>query len=46
MSKKSTLKASMKRQVDLVARYGGEEFVVVLSNTNVEGADSRYPKPT
>ena len=28
----------MKRQVDFVARYGGEEFVVVLSNTDVDGA--------
>ncbi|WP_071188315.1 PAS domain S-box protein [Trichormus sp. NMC-1] len=26
------------RPADLVARYGGEEFVVILSNTNVEGA--------
>ncbi len=32
------LKNSLKRQVDFVARYGGEEFVVVLSNTNPEGA--------
>ena len=28
----------MKRQGDLVARYGGEEFVVVLPNTDAEGA--------
>ena len=26
------------RPTDLVARYGGEEFVVVLPNTNLEGA--------
>ncbi|MFM2063823.1 MAG: hypothetical protein RLZZ507_3494 [Cyanobacteriota bacterium] len=26
------------RPADLVARYGGEEFVVILANTNVEGA--------
>ncbi|MBD2293771.1 diguanylate cyclase [Anabaena sphaerica FACHB-251] len=26
------------RQADLVARYGGEEFVVILPNTNIEGA--------
>jgi diguanylate cyclase (GGDEF)-like protein len=26
------------RPTDLVARYGGEEFVVILSNTNTEGA--------
>jgi diguanylate cyclase (GGDEF)-like protein len=34
----AALKNSMKRQVDFVARYGGEEFVVILSNTDVEGA--------
>lgn len=34
----ASLKNSMKRQVDFVARYGGEEFVVVLSNTDIEGA--------
>lgn len=34
----TTLKDSLKRQVDFVARYGGEEFVVVLSNTQLEGA--------
>jgi diguanylate cyclase (GGDEF)-like protein len=28
----------VKRPADLVARYGGEEFVVILPNTNVEGA--------
>jgi diguanylate cyclase (GGDEF)-like protein len=27
-----------KRPADLVARYGGEEFVVMLSNTDLEGA--------
>ncbi|WP_017296304.1 diguanylate cyclase domain-containing protein [Geminocystis herdmanii] len=27
-----------KRSGDLVARYGGEEFVVILPNTNTEGA--------
>lgn len=26
------------RQVDVVARYGGEEFVVLLPNTDIEGA--------
>ena len=26
------------RPTDLVARYGGEEFVVILSNTDIEGA--------
>ena len=34
----TALKNSLKRQVDFVARYGGEEFVVVLSNTDVDGA--------
>jgi diguanylate cyclase (GGDEF)-like protein/putative nucleotidyltransferase with HDIG domain len=33
----STLAAEA-RAVDIVARYGGEEFVVVLPNTEVEGA--------
>ena len=28
----------VKRPADLVARYGGEEFVVILPNTNTEGA--------
>ena len=28
----------VRRSTDLVARYGGEEFVVILPNTNVEGA--------
>ncbi|PZU98923.1 MAG: diguanylate cyclase response regulator [Pseudanabaena sp.] len=27
-----------KRSTDLVARYGGEEFVVILSNTDTQGA--------
>lgn len=34
----TSLKDTLKRQVDFVARYGGEEFVVVLPNTHVEGA--------
>jgi diguanylate cyclase (GGDEF)-like protein len=29
---------AVRRPGDLVARYGGEEFVVVLPNTNVQGA--------
>lgn len=29
---------AVKRQTDLVARYGGEEFVVILPNTNLDGA--------
>lgn len=32
------LNNSIKRPTDLVARYGGEEFVVILSNTNIDGA--------
>ncbi|HBV87711.1 MAG TPA: diguanylate cyclase [Desulfosporosinus sp.] len=34
----SSLKNSLKRPSDFVARYGGEEFVVVLPNTDIEGA--------
>jgi len=32
------MQQATKRPTDFVARYGGEEFVVVLSNTNLEGA--------
>lgn len=32
------LKATLKRPSDMVARYGGEEFVVLLQNTDKEGA--------
>src|SRR5919202_918521 len=32
------MKRAVKRPADLVARYGGEEFVVILPNTNGEGA--------
>jgi diguanylate cyclase (GGDEF)-like protein/PAS domain S-box-containing protein len=28
----------MRRPADLVARYGGEEFIIILPNTNAEGA--------
>ncbi|ELS01563.1 diguanylate cyclase (GGDEF) domain-containing protein [Xenococcus sp. PCC 7305] len=33
-------KQAVKRPADLVARYGGEEFVVVLPNTDFEGASA------
>ncbi len=33
-----TLKSFIKREYDIVARYGGEEFVVILPETNLEGA--------
>jgi diguanylate cyclase (GGDEF)-like protein len=32
------LRQNVRRAGDLVARYGGEEFVVVLPNTDLEGA--------
>ena len=32
------LKTQVPRKTDLVARYGGEEFVLVLTDTNAEGA--------
>jgi diguanylate cyclase (GGDEF)-like protein len=32
------IKQSVRRPADLAARYGGEEFVVVLPNTDIEGA--------
>ena len=32
------IRAVIKRPADLAARYGGEEFVIVLPNTNTEGA--------
>jgi diguanylate cyclase (GGDEF)-like protein/PAS domain S-box-containing protein len=32
------LRSAVKRPADLVARYGGEEFVVVLPNTDIQGA--------
>lgn len=35
----SAIARSIKRPGDLVARYGGEEFVVVLSNTDCQGAE-------
>lgn len=34
----STLDKTLQRSGDLLARYGGEEFVVVLPNTDLEGA--------
>ncbi len=34
----SLIKQSVRRPADLAARYGGEEFVVVLPNTDIEGA--------
>jgi diguanylate cyclase (GGDEF)-like protein len=33
-----TLQACCKRPADLAARYGGEEFIILLPDTNVEGA--------
>ncbi|MGF1459629.1 MAG: diguanylate cyclase [Leptolyngbyaceae cyanobacterium] len=34
------LRSSIQRPADMVARYGGEEFVMVLPNTDVEGAET------
>ncbi len=36
----SALKTVLHRATDMVARYGGEEFVVLLPNTDAEGARS------
>jgi len=33
-----TIKRSLKRPLDFVARYGGEEFIVLLPETNLNGA--------
>jgi diguanylate cyclase (GGDEF)-like protein len=33
-----TLKNELKRPIDILARYGGEEFVVLLPNTDIDGA--------
>jgi diguanylate cyclase (GGDEF)-like protein len=32
------IEQSLRRPADFVARYGGEEFVIILPNTNFEGA--------
>lgn len=34
----AAVKDSLKRPVDLCARYGGEEFIIVLPDTDTEGA--------
>jgi len=34
-----TLRSAIHRPADMVARYGGEEFVLVLPNTDIEGAE-------
>lgn len=34
----TVLKEAIKRPADLVARYGGEEFILLLPNTDLEGA--------
>jgi diguanylate cyclase (GGDEF)-like protein/PAS domain S-box-containing protein len=32
------IKQIVKRSIDVVARYGGEEFIVIMPNTDVDGA--------
>lgn len=32
------IQAELRRPADLIARYGGEEFILILPNTNEEGA--------
>lgn len=39
-NKSQRLLKTVQRSGDLVARYGGEEFVIVLANTDAEGAVS------
>lgn len=34
----SALKSTLMRQCDVIARYGGEEFVLILPNTDINGA--------
>ncbi len=34
-----TLRASLKRQQDFIARYGGDEFMILLPDTDKEGAE-------
>lgn len=33
------IRRSLKRPADFVARYGGEEFAVIMSNTDIDGAN-------
>ena len=38
------LKDTVKRPTDLVARYGGEEFIIILSETDTQGARKNAEK--
>lgn len=38
------IKASIRKDVDWIARYGGEEFLIVLPETNIEGAAAAADK--
>ena len=37
----AAIKGSLKRVTDVVARYGGEEFIIVMYDTEIEGALQR-----
>ncbi len=37
----STLNQCMRRPADIVARYGGEEFIILLPNTQLQGAQQQ-----
>ena len=36
----TTIKSTLKRPIDVIARYGGEEFVIILPDTDLDGAQT------